>query len=186
MGALANLAARLPFYYGWMVVGAAALFLFTAYGVQYSVGIFLAAIERDLGWTRAELSLAFTLYALTYTTMSTVSGRLTDRFGPRQVVLVGGLLLAVGVGLLSLVRAHWQFYLFYGLIAGLGMSIAYVPCTTTVVRWFVARRGLALSLTNLGSSVGIFVVPLVVGVVVAAQGWRTSYVVAAGALLVAV
>ncbi len=186
VGVLANLAARLPFYYGWIVVGAAAMVLFTAYGIQYSVGIFLVAIERDLGWTRAQLSLAFTLYALTYTTMSTVSGRLTDRWGPQRVVLGGGLLLALGLSLLSQVHARWQFYLFYSLIAGVGMSTVFVPCTTTVVRWFISRRGLALSLTTLGSSVGIFLVPLIVGSLVGAWGWRPAYIIVGVALFVVV
>ena len=82
MDSLASRALRLRFYYGWTVVAAAALVLFMAYGVQYSVGILLAAMEEDLGWSRSQLSLAFTLYVITHATISTVTGRFTDRCGP--------------------------------------------------------------------------------------------------------
>ena len=176
MGPLSKRASRLPFYYGWVVAAAAALVLFTAYGIQYSVGILLAAIEEDLGWSRAEVSLAFTIYVITYTTVSVVTGRLTDRWGPQWVVLVGGVLLATGLALLSLADAPWHLYLSYSLVGGLGMSVAYVPCNATVVRWFVAQRGLALSFTNLGSSLGIFLIPLAMGAVVAGWGWRPAYI----------
>ena len=176
MGYLSKQAAQLPFYYGWTVAAAASLVLFTTYGVQYSVGILLAAIEEDLGWDRAEVSLAFSIYVITYTTVSMVTGRLTDRWGPQWVVLVGGVLLGTGLALMSLAQAPWHLYLSYSVLGGLGMSVAYVPCNTTVVRWFVARRGMALSVTNLGSSLGIFLIPLVLGGVVAAWGWRPAYI----------
>ena len=186
MRLVANFTPRVPFYYGWVIVISAGIVLFITYGTQYSVGIFFAAIEKDLGWSRAELSLAFTLYVCTYTTMSTISGRLTDHLGPRKVVMGGGFLLGTGLFLLSQVHAPWQYYLYYGLIAGLGMSIAYVPCTTTVVRWFTRQQGLALSLTTLGSSMGIFVMPLLIGNAVNAWGWRTSYLVVGGSLFLTV
>ena len=176
MGYLSRQASQLPFYYGWTVAAAASLVLFTTYGVQYSVGILLAAVEEDLGWGRAQVSLAFSIYIITYTTVSMLTGRLTDRWGPQWVVLVGGILLGAGLALLSLAQAPWHLYLSYSLLGGLGMSVAYVPCNTTVVRWFVARRGLALSITNLGSSLGIFLIPLILGAVVAVWGWRPAYV----------
>ena len=165
----------MPFYYGWTVAAAAGLVLFATYGIQYSIGILLVAIEEDLGWGRAQVSLVFTVYAITYSTVSIFTGRLTDRWGPQWVVLVGGVVLAIGLALLSLVHAPWHLYLSYSLVGGLGMSVAYVPCNTTVVQWFVARRGLALSVTNLGLGLGIFLVPLAIGAVVAAWGWRLAY-----------
>ncbi len=175
MESLASRASRLRFYYGWTVVAAAGLILFMAYGVQYSVGILMAAMEQELGWSRSQLSLAFTLYVMTYTTVSTISGRFTDRWGPQRVILVGGIVLATGLALLSIARTPWHLYIFYSLVGGLGMSVAYVPCNATVVRWFTAQRGLALSITNLGSSLGIFLVPLAMGAVVAFLGWRPAY-----------
>lgn len=179
MEPLSKWALKLPFYYGWVIVIAAGIVLFFSYGTQYSIGVFLAAIEEDLHWSRAELSLGYSIYALTYCVMSTISGRLTDKLGPRRVVLGGGFLLAAGLGLSSQVSMLWQFYISFGLLAGIGMSTVYVPCSTTIVRWFTKRRGLALSLTTLGSSVGILIIPSVVGSLIILYGWRSGYIIVA-------
>ena len=92
---------RLRFYYGWIVVAAAFLVLFMTYGVQYSVGISLVAREEDLGWSRSQLSLAFTLYVITYITIRTATGRGTQWI----ILLVGGIILSTGLVLLSVSRA---------------------------------------------------------------------------------
>src|SRR5256886_16804509 len=77
----------------------------------------------------------------------------------------------------SLVTQLWQRYLLYGLVAALGMGTAYVPCNTTVVKWFVARRGLAVGLASSGASVGTFALPPLAQLLVTGVGWRTAYVV---------
>ena len=186
MPSIIGFSTRFNVYYGWVIVAATAAILFMAYGVQYSSGIFLSAIEQDLGWSRSEISLAFTLYAVTYTSMSAVTGRITDRSGPRGVVLIGGILLAIGMALFSQAQYQWQVYICYGIIAGLGMSAAYVPCTTTVLRWFMNRRGTALSLTTMGSSVGILLIPMVSGILVAHWGWRSGYLILSIALMIVI
>jgi len=78
---------------------------------------------------------------------------------------------------MSLVAELWQPYVLYGLVAALGMGTAYVPCNTTVVKWFVARRGLAVGLASSGASVGTFALPPLAQLLVTAVGWRTAYVV---------
>src|SRR5256886_1381856 len=78
---------------------------------------------------------------------------------------------------MSLVTQLWQPYLLYGLVAALGMSTAYVPCNTTVVKWFVARRGLAVGLASSGAGVGTVVLPPVAQLLVTTVGWRTAYVI---------
>jgi MFS family permease len=186
MATLSKLALTLPFYYGWVIVVAAGIILFFTYGVQYSIGIFLAAIEQDLHWSRAELSFGYSIYALIYCVMSIISGRLTDKFGPNRVILVGGIFLALGLGLSSQISLIWQFYLSFGLLAGIGMSTVYVPCTTTIVRWFTKRRGMALSLTTLGSSIGILIIPNIVGTILVLYGWRTGYIIIACTLFIIV
>jgi MFS transporter, OFA family, oxalate/formate antiporter len=151
--------------------------LFVAYGAQYSFGIFLAALLEEFHWSRASLSGVFSIYAFMYATLGSVAGQLTDRFGPRVVISGGALLLGSALAGMSLVTSLWQPYVLYGLIAGLGMSAAYVPCNATVVRWFVARRGLAVGLAMSGASAGTFVVPLLAQFVVSRLGWRAAYVI---------
>lgn len=151
--------------------------LFVAYGAQYSFGIFLAALLEEFRWSRASLSGVFSIYAFMYATLGSVAGQLTDRFGPRVVISGGALLLGSALAGMSLVTSLWQPYVLYGLIAGFGMSAAYVPCNATVVRWFVARRGLAVGLAMSGASAGTFVVPLLAQFVVSRAGWRAAYVI---------
>jgi MFS transporter, OFA family, oxalate/formate antiporter len=170
-------------FYGWIVVAGAFLILFVAYGTQYAFGVFFAALVEEFGWSRASLSGIFSLYAFTYAVFALVSGRLTDRWGPRAVVAAGGLLLGVGLIAMSRVTALWQPYVCYGLVAALGMSTAYVPCNATVAKWFTRRRGLAIGLASAGGSLGTFALPPVAHFVVSRLGWRAAYLVFGAAIL---
>jgi MFS family permease len=164
-------------FYGWTVVTAAGLVLFMAYGTQYAFGVFFAALVDEFGWSRASLSGVFSLYAAVYSGFALVAGRLTDRWGPRTVIAIGGALLGAGLVAMSGVGALWQPYLLYGTIAALGMSTAYVPCNATVAKWFTRRRGLAVGLASAGGSLGTFALPPVAHFLVSRLGWRWSYVV---------
>lgn len=175
---------RRPFY-GWTIAGTAFLVLFTAYGAQYSFGVFFSAMLHEFGWSRASLSGAFSLYALGYSTFGLVAGWLTDRWGPRAVIAAGGVFLGLGLAGMSRTSEVWHPYLFYGVIAALGMSTAYVPCNATVARWFVRRRGLAVGLASAGSSLGTFLLPPLAHVLVSRIGWRWAYVVFAVGVAVA-
>ena len=162
-------------FYGWIVAGSASGIMLLAYGAQYSFGVFFSAMLGDLGWSRAGLAGVFSLYGFVYVALSFWSGRLTDRLGPRTVVALGGLCLGAGMILVSRIQSPWQLYLAYGVVAGVGMSAAYVPCNATVVKWFVRRRGLAVGIVGGGASLGIAVFPLLAEALIGRFGWRTSY-----------
>ena len=164
-------------FYGWVVVACAFTILCIAYGIQFTFGVFMPFISADTGWDRGSLSVPFSMYVFLYSALGIVSGRLTDRLGPRIVLTVGGCLLGTGIMLMSRVHALWQLYIVFGLIAAVGMSAAYVPCNATVVRWFTLKRGLALSMTSSGASFGMFIFPPLATTLIAAYGWRKTYVV---------
>jgi MFS family permease len=155
------------------------------YGAQYSFGVFFSAMLSELGWSRTSLAGAFSLYSLVYIGLSFFSGRLTDRLGPRWVIALGGCFLGGGMLLVGFIRTPWQFYLAYGLIAGIGMSAAYVPCNVTVVKWFVRRRGLAIGITGSGASLGIAGFPPLSEALITHFGWRTTYLLFGVAVLLA-
>jgi len=169
------MAAASPLFYGWIVTGCAFLVLFLTYGVQYSFGVFLPFMLDELGWQRASIAGAFSLYTMTYSGCSWISGRLTDTKGPNVVIAVGGFLLGCGIIATSQVSAQWQMYVFYGFVAALGMSTAFIPCNTTVVKWFQRKRGLALGLASCGSSCGILLCPPLLAVLIPQYGWRPVY-----------
>lgn len=162
-------------FYGWIVTACAFCVLFLTYGVQYSFGVFLPAMLDELGWQRASIAGAFSLYSMMYSGCSLISGRLTDSRGPQFVIALGGILLGLGIIATSRMSATWHMYVFYGLIASLGMSTAYIPCNTTVVKWFQRKRGLALGLASSGSSCGILTCPPLASHLIAQWGWRPVY-----------
>ncbi len=164
-------------FYGWTIVAAAFSVLFIAYGAQYSFGVFFNALLDEFGWSRSSLAGAFSLYAFGYCVFGFPAGRLTDRWGPRVVITVGAVFLAVALAGMALVTELWQPYVLYGLVAALGMGTAYVPCNSTVVKWFARRRGLAVGLASSGGSVGTFALPPIAQLLVASVGWRTAYVI---------
>ena len=167
----------MPLFYGWTVVGSAFAVLFTAYGAQYCFGVFFSALLAEFHWSRASLSGVFSVYAFCYCVAGFPAGRLSDVLGPRRVIAAGGVILGGAMASMALVHALWQPYLRYGLIAALGMGTAYVPCNSTVVRWFVRHRGLAAGLANTGASAGTLVLPPLAQVAVGALGWRGAYIV---------
>ena len=171
-------------FYGWRIVAAAFLILFTAYGAQYSFGVFFAALLDEFRWSRAGLAGVFSLYAFSYCVFGFPAGRLTDRWGPRAVVTAGGLFLGTALAGMAWVTQLWQPYILYGVVAALGMGTAYVPCNSTVVKWFARRRGLAVGIASSGGSVGTFALPPLAQSLVAAVGWRGAYVVFGAVVLV--
>jgi MFS family permease len=104
------------------------------------------------------------------------------------VILIGGLFLGVGYVGFGLSHGLWQVYLMLGLVAGIGMSAAWVPCNATVVRWFTRRRGLAVGIASTGGSVGNLAVPPIATALIEAFGWRRALVSmgVAGAALLAI
>ena len=161
---------------GWNVAWAAFAVMAVAYGVQFSFGVLIPDIERDTGWSRTQISLAYSLYVMLYSSLSIVSGIVTDRSGPRRVLTAGALFLTAGYLVTASSEQLWQLYLGLGVLAAVGMSAAYVPCNATVVRWFVRRRGQALSLATAGVGLGGLVLPPLAGLVSRAAGWRVTYV----------
>ena len=164
-------------FYGWRVVAAAFAILFTAYGAQYCFGIFFAALLDEFRWSRAGLSGVFSVYAFAYCLTGFPAGHLTDRWGPRAVITAGAVLLGAGLAGMALVRHLWEPYVVYGIVGGLGMGTAYVPCHSTVVKWFARRRGLAVGAASTGASLGTFALPLIAHRAVGAFGWRAAYVI---------
>ncbi|MGE0482652.1 MAG: MFS transporter [Gammaproteobacteria bacterium] len=176
-------------FYGWVVVGAAFAVLFLAYGLQFSYGVFVTGLADELGWSRAQTVLPYSIYVFGYSALSAATGRATDRFGPRQVITLGAVLLGIGWGTSALVHEPWQLNLTLGVVAALGMSVAWVPCNATVARWFTRRRGAAVAIASTGGSLGNLLVPPLAGLMMAAWGWRVALgivaVVAALAMLLA-
>jgi MFS family permease len=159
---------------GWQVVAAALSVLFLSYGLQFSYGVFVSGMAAELGWSRAKTALPYSIYVFAYSALSAATGRATDHFGPRPVIATGAVLLGIGWGTSALVEQPWQLNLTLGVIAALGMSVAFVPCNATVSRWFTRRRGTAVAIASSGGSLGNLIVPTLAAALVTWWGWRMT------------
>jgi MFS family permease len=173
-----------PRYYGWVVAWTAFAVLSLTYGVQFSFGVLLPSIAEDLDISRTAASLCFSVYVFVYSALSSWSGAVTDRRGPRIVLVAGAVLLGAGYALSAMAQNLWQLLVALGLIAGAGMSASFVPCNATVVRWFVRRRGQALSISTSGGSFAAVAMPLLMGALIGRTSWRVLYGVMAAVVFV--
>ncbi len=164
---------------GWWVVLGAFLCMLTGYAVAYSFAAFFGALEGEFGARRGETSLVFSISAFLYFLLGFPAGLIADRTGPRPVVIGGLLLIAVGLVVAAQASSLWQIYLGYGLGVGVGIGLSYVPSVAAVQRWFVRRRGTASGIAVAGIGVGTLIGAPVAHQLIAAVGWRQTYLVLA-------
>ena len=176
--------ARLPFFYGWFILAGSLICLGLTYSVMYSFSVFYVALLEEFGWGRGEAAGIYSVFMIVSGAGALGAGVLADRFGPGRVIAGGGIFLAVGLLICSRLTELWQFYLSYGVLVALGVSVAgWTPCVTMVNRWFSARLGLALGIASAGIGVGIMVVVPVVQILISNIGWRGAFVSLAGIVL---
>lgn len=165
-------------FYGWWVVLACSIVALCASSSRYAFSMFFPFVLDDLGWTRATVGLALTLHMVVGAVSVLYIGKLVDRFGGRWIMAGGGILLLLGLVLLSTLNFVWQFYLYYSLILALGMALTYtVPGQATARKWFVKRAGLAVSIVTVGSGLGLAAISPLSRYFINSFGWRTSYVI---------
>lgn len=165
------------FYHGYYVVGAAFFIMAVSWGLYIVFGIFFNSLLDEFDWTHAVTSGAYSLSSIVSGTLGILMGALTDKFGPRLVVTFSGVFLGLGYLLMSQVNSLWQFYLFYGIIIGIGMSGLWVPLLSTVARWFTRTRSLMTGVTISGLTVGQIIAPPVVSRLIDKYQWRDSYII---------
>src|SRR6185312_968519 len=124
-----------------------------AIGSMFSLAVFLQPMAETTGWSRTGISTAMTLDFLTMGVAAFGWGALTDRFGPRIVVLSGAFLLGLGLALASRASSLLEFQLVYGVLVGVAAGAIFAPMIATVTGWFEKRRSLAVSLVSAGMGV---------------------------------
>lgn len=164
------------FFYGWVVVGVGFVTLGITFGVWYSFSVFFLAIIKDFGWSWAAGSSIFSIFIISQALTGLLTGHLQDRFGPRIVIPLGTIILAICLAMTSRARSLWEFYLVYGILAGAGVSLlAFSSHSAFIPKWFERKRGLALGIAMSGIGFGmLFLVPLVEKSITA-YGWRSTY-----------
>jgi OFA family oxalate/formate antiporter-like MFS transporter len=142
--------------------------------LQYGWTLFVNPIADKYGWTRAAIQVAFTIFVLTETWLVPIEGYLVDRFGPRPVVLVGGLLCALGWVMNSFADSLAMLYV-AAAVSGIGAGAVYGTCVGNALKWFPDRRGLAAGLTAAGFGAGSALTILPITAIIKTMGYESAF-----------
>ena len=158
------------------LVGLAFTHLGVSRGLIATFGVFYVAFIETFGWSRAATAGALSLLIVTEGLSLPLAGSFTDRVGPRRALLLGGIVLALGLGFTATVSSLWQLYFWVGLVTALGLGlIGMVPHIAILSREFPQRRGTALGLAFAGGGVGIAVLVPLSQALISRWGWPTAY-----------
>jgi MFS family permease len=160
--------------YGWVVVAAGGLMGCVAIGCMFSLAVFLQPMSEATGWSRTGISSAMTLDFLTMGVAAFGWGALTDRFGPRLVVLAGAILLGVGLALSSRATSLLEFQIVYGGFVGVAAGAIIAPMMATTTGWFDKHRSLAVSLVSAGMGMAPMTISPFASWLIAHYDWRTA------------
>jgi MFS family permease len=160
--------------YRWVIVAAGGLLGCIAVGAMFALPVFLRPIARDTGWSITGVSTAMTISFLATAMASMAWGNLSDRVGPRPVVLTGSVVLAAGLALASLAPSLIAFQLTFGLVVGVACAAIFAPMMACVTGWFDTHRSLAVSLVSAGMGMAPMTMSPFAAWLISSHDWRTS------------
>src|SRR6185295_4150629 len=165
-------------FYGYWVALALSLIVLLSMGIRFAIGPFLKPVSADLGIDRGTFSLVISLSLLLYGAFMPLVGRVVDRFGARAVCSAGAVVMAASLVGTARMTTLWEFYLYYAVIGSLGLAATgHVTGSVAVARWFVRRRGLAMSALGAAGMAGIALMVPVAMWCILRFGWRASFVI---------
>jgi len=162
-------------FWGWYIVVGAFLVMSVNYGARYCFGIFVKPLSVEHGWSHSVISLAATINMLIYSIGAIFVGRMLDKFAPRWIMTTGAIIAAAGFILTGFVNSPLTLYLAYGLLVGLGATgMGVVICSSSVGKWFIKMRGLAIGIATMGISFGIMTLTPLAGFLGRYFSWRAG------------
>jgi MFS transporter, OFA family, oxalate/formate antiporter len=171
----------------WLTLGGAFAAFTVGAGIMQSYAVFLVAFIEEFRWSRAETSIAYSVSQLVAGASSPLVGGLVDRLGPRRLLLLGGGLLLLGLFASAFISALWQIVLLYGIIMTIGANclglVVFVPVLS---RYFVRRRGMAVSILQSANGFGRAASAPLVQFLITNLGWRATYLAQAAFIAAAV
>ena len=157
----------------WRVVGA--LLMNLSLGSLYAWSIFVAPLEKEFGWNRADTSWIFTIAVFVFGMSFVIAGRLQDKLGPFKISVIGSIGLSLGFILASFTNSlAWIFFTFGG-IMGFGNGFGYATPIPVLSKWFPDRRGLAVGLAVAGYGGGSAILAFIGPPMLTGLGWRGTF-----------
>ena len=156
-----------------------------ALGTLYAWSVFVAPLEQEFGWKRAQTSTVFTFAAIVFAASLLLAGRLQDRYGPFWISVAGSILITLSFFLFAYTSSLYYLYFFYGVLGGIGNGFGYGTVVPVMAKWFPDKRGLAIGLALAGYGGGSAIFGTFANLVLFPHfGWRNSCMVLGGIFLV--
>ena len=173
--AASHWSSRLPFYYGWLIVGVAFVTMAIAVTARTAFSLLLPPLIDEFGWDRGLVAGAFSFGFLVSAILSPAIGRIMDCHGPRVVIGGGVCLMSAGLFMAPSIARPWQLYATLGVLVGGGANLmTYTAHSLFLPNWFARRRGLAISIAFSGAGVGAIVLLPWLQTIISRDGWRAS------------
>jgi MFS transporter, OFA family, oxalate/formate antiporter len=169
-----NVTAKSPFANPWIQLIIGVICMAAVANLQYGWTLFVNPIDAKFHWGRAAIQVAFTLFVLLETWLIPIEGYMVDRFGPRYVVIVGGILVAIAWVMNSVASSLPMLY-FAAAIGGIGTGCVYGTCVGNALKWFPGRRGLAAGITASGFGAGAAITIGPIRTMIEASGYQHAF-----------
>jgi MFS family permease len=165
--------------YRWVIVAAGGLLGCMAVGGMFALPVFLRTVAAETGWSMTGISSALTIGFLAMAFGSMAWGNLSDRIGPRPVVLIGSVLLSGSLFLTAHATSLLAFQVIFGLFVGIGVAAIFAPMMACVTGWFETQRSLAVSLVSAGMGMAPLTMSPLAAWLIERHDWRTSMMIIA-------
>ncbi|MET3132042.1 OFA family oxalate/formate antiporter-like MFS transporter [Oxalobacteraceae bacterium GrIS 1.11] len=142
--------------------------------LQYGWTLFVTPMQDKFGWGKAAIQVAFTIFVVAETWLVPLEGYLVDRFGPRRIVLIGGVLVGLGWIMNANLSTLPMLY-FAQAVGGIGAGAVYGTCVGNALKWFPDRRGLAAGLTAAGFGMGSALTILPISALIKSDGYQSAF-----------
>lgn len=163
-------------YRGWTITGTTIATQMAQAGLLiYGFSALALPLEREFGTSRAEVMIAATCLSLASSALAPVAGWLVDRGSVRRLMLFGAAMVGAGFAVVAVAQTIWHVWLAFALLLPFAnVLLGQITSATLITRWFEKRRGRAMGVSSLGTSLGGFVFPVLLATIGEAEGWRTA------------
>lgn len=167
--------ARLPFYYGWVIIAVAFITLAVSVTARTAFSLLLPPLTDEFGWERGLAAGAFSFGFLLSGAIAPMVGRIMDQYGPRVVLLTGACLMGAGLLLAPLIEVPWHLYLTLGALVSVGVNLmSFTAQSLYLPHWFVRRRAFAIGIAFSGVGIGAVLLLPWLQVIIEREGWRAA------------
>ncbi len=175
--ALSRRLAERGFHYGWVIVAVTFLVALTTAGAMGLPGALLRPLQREYGWSEADISSAMALRILLYGLMAPFAAALIERYGLKRVILSAIVLISTGLVAAMFMTKLWHLVALWGVLVGLGTGMtALVMAAIVSTRWFAQRRGLVVGILSASSATGQLVFLPLAAAIELRWGWRAALI----------